>query len=984
MKEKQLEEFAFELRREIQGEVLIDPISRLLYSTDASIYQITPLGVVYPKSQSDIDIIVELAARHALPILARGSGSSLSGQAVGPAIIVDCSRYLNKIIDMNPEERTATVEPGVVLAVFNRQANAFGMKFGPDPASNDRATFGGMIGNNSTGAHSILYGMTGDHVLELDLVLADGSSMLAHDNSLAKSKQIAKRNSVEGRLYQTVLNIREKYWEDVRVGWPKTWRRSTGYSLHYIWSWSPSKPPRWYDPNLPYPPFNRENLNLAPLIAGSEGTLGVIKSAKVRIVDAPRKTVLAVLSYPSNYAACSDVPQLLSLNPSAIELIPRALIRLAREVPAYARRLGFVKGDPETLLLVEFFGEDTTDVNDKIKALAKDAIVVAEPKEQEEIWEVRKVGLGLLMSRPGDWKPIPFVEDIAVPVERLAEFVQAMDDIFADNETTGDYYAHASAGCLHVRPLINLKTNEGTQRLRSIAEAAVVLTQRMDGALSGEHGDGLARSEWLNWVFDKNLVKAFRELKFAADPENVLNPGKKVDAERMDRNLRYGDTYRAEAWETKLDFSSQGGFIGAIEMCNGAGVCRKDDGVMCPTFQVTREENLSTRGRANLLRALISGRLSDESERMEYVKNALDLCIACKGCKAECPSAVDMAKLKSEFLDHYYEMRSRPFKDFVFARIGSMTARMRPIAAVLMPIVNRSVFNGIIRTLLGVHTQRALPEVEPVIRSKQRAVKKKRERALFLPDAYSSVFQPNLLEMLSAIIGQIGCELTAIHISGAGRTLISKGYLSKARNHARAVIGAIRELDPKGELPIIGIEPSEILTLRDEYLDFFPRDEYVKNLAKRAWTIEEFIIRPNVDGDVRIDLLNFDQKPDMGELSDQRQRVLLHGHCYQKAQPPSDDGYPSGVSATVTMLESAGWRVELIDAGCCGMAGSFGYEDEHYEMSMQIAEMSLLPAVREAQDTDQIAAAGFSCRSQIANGTDRDPVHPLQLIDPSS
>ena len=1039
-KNSPIPELAAALKKEISGEVRDDPVTRLLYSTDASIYQVEPLGVVFPRTPDELAAAVEISRSFGVPILARGAGSSLAGQAVGAALILDCSRYLKKILAIDPEARTATVEPGVILNALNRAAGWHGLQFGPDPASAERATVGGSLANNASGSHSILYGMAADHLLSAEVVLSDGSLAAFEDLSLEEAWRRSAGQGIEASLYRAALHIRKQTAEAIRQRWPRTWRRASGYNLNYLIPWTPASPPSWgsgnFETDLPYPPVAEGRLNLAPLLAGSEGGLAVIRRATLRLVPVPVATALGVLPFSSIPAACDAVPALLEHNPSAVELIPQTLIQLARSVPAYASQLAWVdelgiKGGPPAVLVVEFSGDDPQQVRAQVKALGPGVLLAAGPAEQRQVWAVRKVGLGLLMSRAGDVKPWSFIEDLSVPVERLGEFVREMEAIMAAHGTHANFYAHASAGCLHIRPLLSLKTVEGVTALRAIATQAVSLTIRLGGAVSGEHGDGLARSEWLERLYGPEITSAFRELKRAADPDWLLNPGKIVsrsEAERlppMDANLRFGVQYQAEAWQPSLDFSRQAGLLGAVEQCNGAGVCRKAEGVMCPSFQATQEEMHSTRGRANLLRSMLSGAFPSQNLAERSVYEALDLCLACKGCQAECPSAVDMARLKYEFLQRYYRDpwrggHLRKPRDFLFAYISWLAQIGRPFA----PLANALLGSGLLRLLgerlLGLSAERQLPRLQR--RSLQQQVARRREAygqsgwrslfaskapralnpappretALFLSDAFTEFFYPEVGLAAVRAMERAGCRVEILPVIGAGRTLISKGFLEAARQHARQVVAAIDRLDPQGQACVVGVEPSEILTLRDEYLDLLPGDRRVKALAERAYMLDEFLIRPGPGGRARrLRIAEQGQKEGHGAVpagaaeqeeqangsaAAKRGKVLLHGHCYQKATSPAADGFPTGVAATVAMLEAAGYEVQTIEAGCCGMAGAFGYEREHYDLSLQIGELGVLPAARAASPETILAASGVSCQAQIEDGARRHPVHPALLI----
>ncbi len=987
-----------------------DLTTRLLYSTDASIYQIEPLGVVFPRSLDELAASVELAASYHIPVLARGSGTSLAGQAIGEALILDCSRYLNHIIEINPETHTAKVEPGVILSSLNNATGKYNLQFGPDHSSAERATIGGSLANNATGAHSILYGMAADHLQDADVVLADGSLATFKAIPLEEATRRAgndgypsrgsQTRTIESNIYRTALHIRENIQDEIRSRWPHTWRRASGYNLNYLLPWSPSKPQQWnkggnFKTDLPYPPIPIGYLNLAPLLAGSEGTLGIIQRATLNLVPLPKFTILGLLPFPSLVEACSAIPGLLVHNPSAIELIPQSIIHLAHSVPAYATRLGFLDQlgiEAQIILVIEFSGEDIGQLHSQVKSLGEDILIATTPAEQQQVWDVRKVGLGILASRPGDHKTTAFIEDMSVPVEYLGEFVQEIERILDAYGVTGEIYGHASVGCLHIRPILNLKDARDVSALRSIAQEAVSLVVRLGGSVSGEHGDGLARSEWLSQMFGSEIVRAFYELKQAADPDGIMNPGKIVASPPMDTNLRYGGNYNSHEWETVFNLSSYGGLSGAVEQCNGAGVCRKLDGFMCPSYQVTFDELHSTRGRANLLRSLLSGRFPSDQMAEETVYRALDLCLACKGCKAECPSAVDLAKLKYEYTQHYYSNRRRPIRDYLFGYIGTLARFGHPFAHLLNPVTTSSLTRRLSERFLGLSPKRSFPELSTKSfgqlsrsRNGQRYRRSSQSYApannefscLILSDAFTEYFYPEIGLAALKVLDAVGIQYRIIPVLGAGRTLISKGFLKEAKRHAVKLLYEIDQLDPEESLPVIGLEPSEIYTLQDEYPDLFPDDHRVQSLTRRARMIYEYLIRPGINGHIPIDLI-----PNIGPS--QPDKIYLHGHCYQKAQSPDPDGFPTGVSAAITMLESVGYQVVALESGCCGMAGAFGYESEHYDISMRVGELSLLPDIRRAMSQEGedhlIATPGYSCRTQIMDGTGYHAHHPITLI----
>jgi FAD/FMN-containing dehydrogenase/Fe-S oxidoreductase len=998
---------------QVLGRVHTDLETRILFSTDASIYQIDPLGVGFPRSQDDLAGAVEISSRYGIPILARGSGSSLAGQAIGPALILDCSKYLTKINQIDPDEHIAIVEPGVILTSLNQAAARYGLQFGPDPASAERATIGGSLGNNATGAHSILYGMAADHLISAEVVLADGSTAelksITHENASLESK----KSTLLGKFYKAALEIREQKKEAIQSNWPRTWRNASGYPLNYLLPWSPATPPQWQaleseasSDYLPYPPIPEGHINLACLLAGSEGTLAVVRNAKLRLVSLPKHTILGVLAFPSLVEACQAAPEILEYCPSAIELIPESLIQLARSLPAYARQIAFIdqlfatEDKPSALLVVEFSGDSPGHLLEQVKRLGPRVLVAETRQAQAQVWAIRKVGLGILNSRPGDKKPYAFMEDIAVPVERLGAFVRGLEDIFRGHRVVADFYAHASAGCLHIRPILEIKSPGGKQHMRAIASQAVDLAISVGGTASGEHGDGLARSEWLSKVYGQEILETFQALKNAADPKGILNPGKIVPAPgstrvpAMDESLRYGEAYHPAGWKPVMDYSRYGGkaieelrgeagLIAAVEMCNGAGVCRKSGGVMCPSFQVTQDEMHNTRGRANLLRAMMSGRFPDMQAAEKTVYEALDLCLACKGCKAECPSGVDMAKLRYEFMYHYYNHHRRRVRDYLFGYIGSFASLGYRLAPLANNVMRTSIFKQI-GSLFGLTADRSLPKLarRPLAYLARDLVDNgipNQNSVLFLSDAFTDYFHPEVGLSAFRVLKAAGYRVHLLPVSGAGRTLISKGFLEAARKHAKRLIDVIEQLDLESTLPVVGIEPSEILTLQDEYYNLFDNGQDqggIDLLASRSYSIEEFLVRPGKSSTPRI--LRIVNK----FAGDIKPRVLLHGHCYQKAQPPLTDGYPMGVSATVALLKAAGYQVNLIDAGCCGMAGAFGYESEHYKLSMKVGESGLLPAVRNADQDTIIVAAGVSCQAQIQDGARREAVHPVVLIDP--
>ncbi|MCE9647519.1 MAG: FAD-binding protein [Chloroflexi bacterium] len=961
-----LPDFINELKKRFNGDLRLDPASKVLYSTDASIYQIEPLGVAIPRSQDDLLAAVELAVRFSIPILPRGAGSSLGGQSIGEALILDCSRYLDALVKIDPESQTAVVEPGVVLADLNRAAAKHGLMFGPDPASAERATMGGVIGNNATGAHSILYGMSADHLLAADVILGDGSLETWDDGGKSK-------------LALTAREIREKYADSIKQNFPRSWRNSAGYRINYLLPWSPSVPPQWdrEDYGLSASVYrNSSKVNLAGLLAGSEGTLAVMRRATVNLVRRPKYTILGILAYESIVNACRDVPRLLEFKPSAIELIPRMLIRYARSLPGFGNQMGWLAGDPAAVLVVEFSGDQPSALKDAVRRLGNVLAVAESLEEQARVWNVRKMGLGILDSRREAARPVAFIEDCAVPVEHLGEFVEEVERIMHSHQTDGGIYAHASGGCLHIRPILDLHKADGVRSMRSIAEQVLKLVLQLGGSMSSEHGDGIISGEWIRKTYGAEVVEAMRMIKKAADPGNLLNPGKMLDAPPMDTHLRYGGKYQNRVWRSTLQFEHERGLTGAIEHCNGQGVCRKSGGVMCPSFQATREEQFSTRGRANLLRALTSSggvnSLQRYSELEPEVFKALDLCLACKGCTSECPSGVDMPRLKYEFMHEYFKTHNRPLHDYLFGYFHVVSRWLSPVAPLANLLMGTAWLRELMGKLTGITEKRPLP-VFALSKSHVRQVMPPANKVIFLSDVFSRYLEPQVEQAAFDILSAAGYEVLVLPVIGAGASFLSKGFLEAARRHAEQVLKAIKKLDNGEGLSVVGCEPPEIYCLKHEYIGLLPefRSE-IESLAGRVWLVEEFLLRSARWSDLRVAT-----KRAFAERSVDQDVVTFHPHCHQRAEGLAEDGLPTGTDATATLLRDFGFQVNVMEAGCCGMAGTFGYDMEHYELSMQIGELGVLPRARAAK---KVVSTGSACRMQIRHGAGRDAEHPLLLV----
>ncbi len=957
-----VEDFAAELRQRITGPVRTDDFNRVLYSTDASNYQIMPLVVVIPANREEVIAAMELAAQYSLPVVPRGGGTGLAGQALGEAVILDLSR-LNRILEMNAAEKWARVEPGLILARLNSAAGQRGLKFGPDPATDNRATLGGIAGNNSTGAHSIQFGMAADHIMAIETVLADGSLVTFGPTEEGEIGRKAALDTLEGRIYRHIPALVQQKEAAILKTLPATWRRCGGYDLARMLPGDvraevPLPPTRWTDPRF----------NLARLLVGSEGTLATTLSVQVNLVPLPKVTALAVLHFADTNAALESVPSLLETGPSAIELTDKTLFDLCRKTEAWGSRLTFLRGDPAATLFTEFEGMDAAELRGKLDRLAEhirlhrlpvtDNVEILDKAGQANVWGVRKAGLGILMSLRGDAKPVPFIEDVAVPVTHLAAYVRDVQQVAAECNVSLAMYAHASAGCLHIRPIMNIKTAEGAATMMHIQRAVTDLVLKHRGVLSSEHGDGRERS-WLNrYFYGDEVYDAFKQVKAAFDPENRLNPGNIVDAVEPTHATRYGPDYRTLPLYEHLDWSADHGFAAAIEMCNGAGVCRKVEGqTMCPSFMVTLEEEHSTRGRANLLRAALSGVLPREALFSERMQEALDLCISCKACKTECPSSVDMAKIKLEWQAHYYGHHRPSLRTWLFANMPFFSRLGSIFAPIANPVLRNRFTAAFLEVALGIDHRRRIPAFEKAFTATPRPVTQTTGKKVVLyVDTWANFNETSVAQAAYDVLIAAGYEVIIPPYSCCGRTYLSKGFVDQAKRAANRVMDILAPYGRAG-VPIVGLEPSCILTIRDEhqYLSQHPDRAAV---GANTYTFEEFAA---LHADEWAGLFEPEARP-----------CLLHGHCHQKSLV--------GTTPAKKALGLAYGAVQEVDSGCCGMAGAFGYEKEHYEISKQMAYRQLIPAVGNAPEGTALVAAGTSCRHQIKDFTGRQALHPAQVL----
>jgi len=940
------------LRKEVRGDVAFDSVTRALYATDASIYQIEPRGVVVPRTIDDIAAVIGVCKEAGVPVLPRGAGTSQCGQTVGNAVVVDTSKHLRAIEGLDTASRRARVQPGLVLDHLNARLKREGLFFPVDPSTASRATLGGMAANNSSGARSIRYGMMVHNVVAVDAILADGTRALFHDGPPGGVAPLIER----------LRAIASREADEIAKRFPHVMRRVGGYNLDAIKSG----------------PFNT-----AKILVGSEGTLAFFTSLELMLQPLPRERALGICHFPCFHDAMASTIELVKTDPVAIELVDRTMLELSRANPAFAPTIErYVNGRPDAILLVEFTGDDAAllrakleELDERMSALGfENAVVkVSEAAAQSEIWSVRSAGLNIMTSMKGDAKPVSIIEDCAVDLEHLAEYTARLTQVFEKYGTYGTWYAHASVGCLHVRPVLNVKHDEDVGKLRAIAEEAFALVREYGGSHSGEHGDGIVRSEFHREMFGERIVRAFEDVKDVFDPEGLFNPGKIVRPPLMDdRSLfRYAPGYEPIELDTVLDWSEWGGFSGAVEMCNNNGACRKSSDVMCPSYMATQDEEHVTRGRANVLRHALTGQLGRDALTSERMYDVLDLCVSCKGCRRECPTGVDMARMKIEFLHHYRKRHGWRIKDRIVANLPRYAPLMR---FANVPTRLRNAFRPLAQStekLSGFSAKRSIPVpaarpfADDALR-RQDGAAPLGEVVLFV-DTFNRYFEPHnaraALRVLEA--AKYDVIFPAVRARGrplcCGRTYLGAGMVDEARREMQRMIGALEEPARRG-LPIVGLEPSCLLTLRDELLAVVPGDA-AKAIASQALLFEEFLIRERRAGRLRLDLHPLAE-----------QKAFVHGHCHQKAF-----GAFAPVVQTLEMIPSL--QVVPIDSSCCGMAGSFGYEIEHYAISKKMAERSLLPAVRSAGERDLIVTDGTSCRHQIADLGDRKALHVARVLE---
>ena len=953
----QIQKIGKEISNKVEGKTLFDEFSRGRYSTDASVYQIKPIGVVLPRDTNDVLNVMEYSQQNSIPLLARGGGSSQCGQTVGESIVLDYSRHQNKILELDLEEKSIWVEPGVVLDHLNAYLKPHGLWFPVDVSTSSRATIGGMSANNSCGSRSLYYGNMVHNVLAIETILDDGS--IHTFDEIQKNYLIEKNN--QDRLYKIIdkfIDLRQKVGTEIDENWPTTQRRVGGYNIDLI------------DPH---------GFNSSHLLVGSEGTLSLFNKIKLKLSELPKNRILGVCYFDNFHQAMELTKEIVKLKPTCVELMDQNLLNLAKEIPMYAAGIKkYIKGDPQAVLMVEFIDTEQSIYEKKIKDL--EYLVLNQNKnnqfshysnldDQKEVFEIRKAGLNILMSMKGDKKPVAFIEDCAVSLDHLAEYTARLKEIFKKYNTSGMFYAHASVGTLHIRPVLNMKSDKDIKNMRSISQEAFEMVKDYKGSHCGEHGDGIVRSELREMMFGKKIINAFEEIKDTFDSKNLLNPGKIVrPLKSNDRSLmRYKSGYQAQNISTHYDWSNWGQFTDAVEMCNNNGACRKlDSGVMCPSYRVTKEEKDLVRGRANTLRLALSNQLPEGSFASKEMYETMELCVSCKACQRECPMSVDMAKMKSEFLSHYYKKFSMPIKDRITSDMPRLIWLIKIIAPILNKVKNLPLVSNIIKKF-GFAVERTMPEVQNqnILKEIYNSQTYSEKKVILFADTFNINFENQNLIYSIKVLNKFGFQAIIPSFGKdkldralcCGRTYISYGQLDKASEELNRFNDYIID-NNYFDLPVVGIEPSCLLTFSDEYqkLKNIKNRDQIKN---RFYLLEEFILKEIKDNN-KVKMNKFNQN------------VLIHGHCHQKSQDRM-----KGLKNLLTELDI---KNEMIESSCCGMAGSFGYDSKNYEVSKKMANLSLIPAINNSDETDFIIANGTSCRHQISDLSDKKGKHVSELL----
>ncbi|MEB2785475.1 FAD-binding and (Fe-S)-binding domain-containing protein [Algoriphagus persicinus] len=961
------------LSTQLEGTLQFDTLTKTLYATDASVYREMPLAVAFPKSESDIQKLILFAAKNRTSLIPRTAGTSLSGQCVGNGIVVDVSKHFTEILELNVAERWVRVQPGVVRDELNRYLKPHGLFFSPITSTANRAMIGGMVGNNSSGTTSIVYGVTRDKVISLDTILSDGNPAKFEALSKEGFQQKMNLQSLEGDIYRKVFEELSdpEAREEIHAQFPKKTihRRNTGYAV---------------DELLKAEVFEgQEKFNFCKLLSGSEGTLAFTTEIKISLDPLPEPIEIVVAAHFETIHQSMVSAQTAMKHPAtAVELMDKIILDCTKESIEYSKNRYFVEGDPEAILMVEFRGQTLEEAMAKGEALVADlkrtglgyAYPIIEPAMVSTAWALRSAGLGLLANIPGDPKAVACIEDTAVDIEDLADYIDEVDEMMKGFNQKPVHYAHAGAGEIHLRPILDLKKSKDVEEFYQISKASAELVKKYQGSLSGEHGDGRVRAAFIPMMVGEKNYELFRRIKFSWDPQNIFNPGKIVNAAPMNEFLRYEPDMDTPTHDTLIDFSHVGGILRLAEKCNGSGDCRKlpgSGGTMCPSYMATRNEKDTTRGRANTLREFLTMDQKENAFNHPEIKEAMDLCLSCKGCTAECPSNVDMASMKAEFLYQYQKTNGVPLRSRAFAYINELNELGSKTGGLANFMLSNSLTGGIMKSILGVAPQRNLPEISKVSLRKWYkknyaslpSAPKQIKSVYFFMDEFTNHNDTEIGIKAISLLKKLGYEVKVVDHEESGRSALSKGFLSKAKKHAEANVEIFDKLID-GNTPLIGLEPSAILSFRDEYPRIVKKElvEAAKKLKFHVKLIDEFLAQEIAAGNIKAD-----------SFTSKTQKIKLHGHCHQKAL--------SSMTWTQKLLSlPVNYSVETIPSGCCGMAGSFGYEAEHYEVSQQVGELVLFPAVRKADAETIIAAPGTSCRHQISDGTGRKAKHPVEIM----
>jgi len=970
------------LEARVEGEVRFDEYSRQLYATDASIYEVTPIGVVFPRSTADVAAVMEYCADRGIPVLPRGGGTSLAGQSVNEAVVLDFARHMDALVEARPGERRVRAQPGIRLGDLNAALADEGLKFAPDPAWGDKSVLGGAIGNNSTGAHSLQYGKTDAYLEECEVVLADGTVTTFGELSREELRERADPDGdLEARVYAELDRIIDEEGDEIESRYPDLKRNVSGYNLDWVVE------------------SVREDgtLNFASLLAGSEGTLAIVTEAEVSLEPVPETKSMALLAYGDLIDAMTDVAPILEHDPAAVEVLDDVLVDLARETAEFEDVVAMLPEGTRAVLLVEFYAdtdeagrrkvadlladrlpavtpeaEPTDGVETDAEAAAFDALEAHDAATREKFWKLRKSGLPILLSRTTDEKHVAFIEDTAIPPENLPAYVSEFRELLDDHDTFASFYAHAGPGVLHIRPLVNTKTVGGVERMESIADEVTDLVVEYGGSVSGEHGDGRARTQWNRKLYGEEVWETFQNLKSAFDPDWLLNPGQVVyredDPTDMTEHLRFDPDYEFDlGFDPALNWDNDNGMAGMVELCHGCGGCRGPQettgGVMCPTYRAADEEITATRGRANMLRQAMSGNLPDDPTDGEFMHEVLDLCIGCKGCMKDCPSEVDLAKLKAEVTHAHHQNHGAGLRDRVFANVDTLAAigsRLAPLSNLPPKLPGARL---LLEELVGIARERTLPEFRRetlqdwfAARGPEVPANEATRRAILFPDTYTNFSHPEVGKATVRVLEAAGVHVAVADRTDSGRPAHSKGFLDKSRSVARANVDALAPRVADG-WDVVLVEPSDAVMFQSDYLDLLAGED-VQRLAENTYSVCEYLDTFRLDEDVDWDA--------------PAETLTYHGHCHQKAT--KRDHHAVGV------LRRAGYEVDPLDSGCCGMAGSFGYEAEHFSMSTAIG--SILFDQIENSDGEEVVAPGTSCRTQLGDweGTDGEPPHPVRKL----